>query len=945
MVILETALLLTAILVGVGSALFLRSVVQKNQNAEKKYRQEREARDSAEGALRRAEDEHREAERKLQQAQDETRAANTALDAALEQARLANEHAQRAEESQKQAETARAVTIRERDEALEQARGATERAQRAEELRKQAERERDVSIAHAQLAEQAKTQAEDVRDTAKRERDEAIQARKTAEENARQAIQAKFDAEERARQAERKLADAVEAKGKAERRAKRAKDAFVQAKRQRDDVRTEWDAAICRAEKAEKERDDAIDRVRSAEQAQKCAEDARDKAIRERDVARKRAAKTNQALKLAIKATKPATKHTRKGIPPEERKGARDRYKHPIAKFAPRDPRPEIICQDKNHKWMLAIQLPEDFLNSGAESQVDQDDFALEQIGDLWQLEDVHGRIRVQSGEKALEFDLGKREEEYLLFKLSGYDLRHGTRVRSINKGAYLVVVPEDWDREDSDLGSEPEAVSVEGYLAYYHVVDQPCKITFRTPDGKSVDVAQSTTQFDLIGKRLPDAEVEGSPLFGGEPPHISASSPSDWQVVKTVVVGEEGRDREEWESARVTLNKSKAEQELPHEISKWKASWFFVRFYDENDQLIESMDFRLARGLSDFRVNQTSPLPTETGHSATSVEFHHTADCRIVPPPDLETKDANGITTATIPPSAAFDKTCWNITTPDPKPIQVTILAERIWWAVGTKDRTPPDSEWIAQPLSLTRADFVNITDKSLWIRLPKPRWTDTHTVRVGFAQETARPLAPGKAVEQTALIRLNDFCDSASIRQIGLSRFVMRVDNSVATLAEIRVQAKCRFCDFAAGSAAEILSHVESRHLNAILPPLTYDEHVRRNPNLTVGLAICKHPNCTISWKAHWIIDAQTSSRAICQHAECKNVDHSVDSDGLANLIKDHIRQKHDTFSRKKHPADLIPDIRKCALCDWEKENPSKDDLLRHLKENHLNTFYELR
>jgi hypothetical protein len=48
----------------------------------------------------------------------------------------------------------------------------------------------------------------------------------------------------------------------------------------------------------------------------------------------------------------------------------------------------------------------------------------------------------------------------------------------------------------------------------------------------------------------------------------------------------------------------------------------------DRNDDLVESLDFRFASSLKEITVPQPDPFPPTTGHSAVTIEFHHTTDC-----------------------------------------------------------------------------------------------------------------------------------------------------------------------------------------------------------------------------------------------------------------------------------------------------------------------------
>lgn len=965
------------------------------RQAQDKVRESNAERDATLAQVRLANERTQQAERARDEAiqaknqvEVERNAAIRERDEARKYARDANERAIRAEELQRQAE-------HERDEALlraQQAEYAREAMMRERDeairAKEQSERVCNAAIIRAQSAEQAKIQAELERDSALRERDQAIHARQVAEENMRQAIQARFDAEERARLAneraqqaegERDAAiyardQALREKQVAEEEARRANDRAQQSEDARDE-------AIKRAEKLEKERDDAREQARLAREAQSRAErrakrakhafveanKLRRAAIRRAEPAEQKRDADIEHREATIKEAKspPATSTNAESPTPlptlsnnekittdqprsyqvvkrqahipihpvEKRRGARSTEPQFHKTRNTRSPKPEIVCAQKQGEWILSVELPQDLLENYPHLQVLQNEMQLDGEEGRWQLNDAHGNLVVRSNEEIVwQIELGKRDEPRV-FKLSG-NLEQGQRVREITRGWYLLVVPDDWEHG----GYSPQSVSIPGYHAFCRLVDDFHNIVFQSASHQNIPpLIPRATQFAMIGNRLTDADEKFGPLFGDTLPVIHADNPNIWHQVKAIVVGEEGRKREEWNSVVFSPDAQKADQELPPEIAEkiaqWTASWFFVRFYDENDQLMESMDFRLARGLQKIQVNPASALPTESGHSIVTIEFHHTPDCHIEPLSKVEIETDGGMTLAEIPPRVEYDQTKWRITTQGHDSVQVTILVERIWWATGTKDRAPLDSDWVAQPLALHRADFTAVSDKVLWLHLPHPRWADK--AQVGFAQETQRPL-PGKVTEQTVAIRLCHFCDSASLGQVGLARFVIWVDGFEATLAKVQVQAKCRYCDFVADSAADILSHVEQYHLNVLFQPLKYEEHRQRNPSLPHRIAICCKPGCNYY---------------ACSYSPLENV---------TSLIMEHIRRKKH-YDEEGHPhfeelADvqkirerlpkLIPDIRRCTIssCDWEKENPSKNELLQHLKEKHTHALYEL-
>ena len=97
------------------------------------------------------------------------------------------------------------------------------------------------------------------------------------------------------------------------------------------------------------------------------------------------------------------------------------------------------------------------------------------------------------------------------------------------------------------------------------------------------------------------------------------------WADVGTVVIGEEGSGRGRWRTSFSPAPEGR-ERDLPAEVAPRKDGWYFLRFYDVNDELIDSLDFRLVHALTGIKVMQPSPLPPEGKHELAHVEFRHEA-------------------------------------------------------------------------------------------------------------------------------------------------------------------------------------------------------------------------------------------------------------------------------------------------------------------------------
>jgi small subunit ribosomal protein S9 len=211
----------------------------------------------------------------------------------------------------------------------------------------------------------------------------------------------------------------------------------------------------------------------------------------------------------------------------------------------------------------------------------------------------------------------------------------------------------------------------------------------------------------------------------------------------------------------------------LPAEAAPRKDGWYFLRFYDTSDDLVESLDFRFVSALREIKILQPSPFPSEGEHEPVDVEFIHESDCAIQPANDLarsiQVESKNNKTILTIPPEPVYDETRWRVGSEGKPQVQISILVERLWWAVGQEGTLP--REWKDELLSLTCDDFVPTSKKALWLRLPLRRWTDR--VLVGFEQSRARP-CDVKVTEKEISIPLRDFGDCQEMRDRDRDQFL---------------------------------------------------------------------------------------------------------------------------------------------------------------------------
>jgi hypothetical protein len=174
--------------------------------------------------------------------------------------------------------------------------------------------------------------------------------------------------------------------------------------------------------------------------------------------------------------------------------------------------------------------------------------------------------------------------------------------------------------------------------------------------------IASGGPRFQFAGQEVDDASEHFGPLFGGSPPRIHIAV-GGWSDVGTIVLGQEGSGKERWQMGS-NPKPGQPEQDLPTEIVSRKAGWYFLRFYDSQDELIDSLDFRFIAGLRGITIHQNSPFPPSTEHVPATVEFLHDGDCWVQaasPSSENLTLERSGEKAVlTVPPSAECDRTHW---------------------------------------------------------------------------------------------------------------------------------------------------------------------------------------------------------------------------------------------------------------------------------------------
>lgn len=590
----------------------------------------------------------------------------------------------------------------------------------------------------------------------------------------------------------------VEAKGKIETTDKSHKEAESVAKK------TEDEAKRAAEERLRKEREEALRKegqrsVKIKAEEEKIEREAREKASKEKakrerleseekegkaeqeaetkkaeeEKLRKEDAKKKEELERRLEREKG---EGRQELPPDKRGGrprgsTKQRVVAPPGESKPRPLKPEIICWNKEWEWIIGIELPEEFVSL----RVTQNDELLEQDTSdtaIYHLRHLDGVVRVAwaTGEEGGKIDIPIMEEgrNYLIFKTRKEWKGPGRVVKHLATGYYLIIVPQEWKRDKEMSGTAPiapENVQIKGYKVHFFILRQNevTTIAFIDAKGERIQVETGSSCFQLVGEEIPDSSEDMGPLFGKEPPRIKTIDEQGWGSVGVVVIGEEGSGSNRWRTQFVPQEGIK-EQRMPDELTNRQGGWYFVRIYDKDGDLLESMDFRFIAGLKDIQIMNSTCLPEPSGYNDVTIQFIHQANCKVEAVGEemyhaLTIRRENDFTIATIPPKPNYDETRWILSDRNAK-VESTVLVERVWWCVGHLSAVP--ANWTDKTCSLSRKDFTAITDKALWVKFPRKRWINK--IEVGFNRTKSRYY--NVEIEKKEIdIPLRDFCDAEEI------------------------------------------------------------------------------------------------------------------------------------------------------------------------------------
>lgn len=521
-------------------------------------------------------------------------------------------------------------------------------------------------------------------------------------------------------------------------------------------------------------------------------------------------------------------------IAPEKR-GGRPRGTGPMGNDVPRgramgahdsassrSPRPELVCWKEGMAWRVGAEVPEELANQEPRVlQSDGEELDEDHLHDLrWPLTDPLGPVVVESCDQAGARDeRGFEPNEYRIFKITKAG-DNGRVVSRVTRGHYIVIAPRafvraEWAGARPLVAPENVIPEAAGLLAHHLLAGEDGHFVLRKDGGgPSVEIRPSTsTPYELFGHEIEDAHSAAGTLFGREPPRLRmdrAAAPVQ------VVVGVEGPSPR---GRRPRLTAASFD-----EVRSWfdqhEPGWFFVRLYDADGDLLDSLDFRYARGLEAIEIGEYLPLPHPEGHRPVRVRFRlgpyltlslvegpkEIASLGSVPPEGLEFPAR---------PDAGRAILCLRAVTGGEVEVGVSVC--RVWWAITFEGEGGEPLAWTDRPQRLSTDDLQPTSSKRLSVLLPAPGWA--HAVLVGFRSGFPRRL-PVLRSERVAHYPLRNLREDMALRRDGRCELLISVQTGATqygpvTVAEVqagrdvsRELEKHRTLDLSSLSAPRLMS-----------------------------------------------------------------------------------------------------------------------------------------
>lgn len=373
---------------------------------------------------------------------------------------------------------------------------------------------------------------------------------------------------------------------------------------------------------------------------------------------------------------------------------------------------------------------------------------SLDFIGQQCCIPSLTGSVTV-SCQNGQEHDIPLFECEPLIFKLRKNWVGEGRKIDRITAGHFIVIAPSSWERKGHAPVEADGCVDPTFRAHYFH---RDATVADEGVDGfdEWSDVP-AATGIELTGQRIFDDSDAGE-LFVGDPPDLKPSTGIQWARV-----GEEAENG--WGQ-----NFMVHEQALP-EVLGDRDGRFFLRVYDSEVRLLDSVAFRCLRNLSQIHVDgaiytkHTALVPTSTGYSPTEVRLIDADGSTLSPMLSAQAPQVEAPSGAIeVPPHPVADRIECCLTS-DSHSVNIVLDLPRLWWRL--EDGRPDSSAWHDTPLVMTREEFRQHAYANASMSLISRRFG---SVRAGFDDQLEQSYRR-TAEDDRIAIPLNHFVDHAQI------------------------------------------------------------------------------------------------------------------------------------------------------------------------------------
>ena len=428
---------------------------------------------------------------------------------------------------------------------------------------------------------------------------------------------------------------------------------------------------------------------------------------------------------------------------------------HATGDRATATPRPELICRNTGNRWEVLLSA-DDECNVAT---VEQNGDALNLVDGEYPLPSLAGRLSIvlTSGERSILPLFEGRTP--LIFKLRGDWIGVGRKVGGISSGYFIVIAPDTW-RRTGHVPVEPEACSQVGFTAHYF--SRESKEANDVGNFIECEVALTSDGFKLDGRQVFD-EAAQCPLFVGDVPMLHGASNVVW-----------ARVGEEEDGGWTGANFNPSERSLA-DVLEGRQGRFFLRVYDDDVKLLDSMEFRYCADLREIRINgapytlDTLLIPPAIGHPPAEVRFLGTDGATISPILTGSTDQATvreGVVVAEPHPDGD-DISC--ALESGAGLVSAFIRLPRIWWRIDSDELC----KWRDTPMAVTRREFREYADADSVIRIRLPKHLGS--IKVGFDDEQDRVYRPASEEmnaearnrTRSASVPLEEFADCQQISQ----------------------------------------------------------------------------------------------------------------------------------------------------------------------------------